>query len=339
MRNTKVIITRYGPPDVLRVVEEDLPEPKRGEVRVRVLVTSASFTDTLLRKGMYPDVRVKPPFSPGYDMVGVVDKRGEEAQIHPVGARVAALTVYGAYAEYLCLRQEELIPVPANIDPAGIVSLLLTYMTAYQMLYRTARISGNHSVLIHGAGGAVGTALLQLGKIDGLKMFATARKSKHDILKKLGAEAIDYTKEDFVGHIRTSEEKGVDAVFDCIGGDYFRRSFSVLRPGGILVAYGFQKAVQGKGRMIDFLPAFLSLKLLGARPGSRKAVFYSITTERKKHPLWFREDFAALLDLLKQNKIRPVISRRMPLVDAAKAHALLDASAVEGKIILVVHEK
>ena len=107
----KVVISKYGGPDVLQLVEEkDLPEPKKGEVRVKVLVTSAAFTDTLLRKGMYPDVKVKPPFSPGYDMVGIVDKCGEDAAMFKIGEKVAALTVYGAYSEYICIHQDNLIP-------------------------------------------------------------------------------------------------------------------------------------------------------------------------------------------------------------------------------------
>jgi NADPH2:quinone reductase len=336
----KVIISKYGPPEVLQIVEEQsLPEPRYGDVRVKVLVTSAAFTDTLLRKGMYPEVRKKPPLTPGYDMVGIVDWCGEGVTSLKTGERVAAMTVYGAYTEYMCLPQESLTLVPDGLDSAEVVSLILTYMTAYQMLHRSAKVHSGQTLLVHGAGGAVGTALLQLGKLLGLKMYGTARKSKHDLVERLGGIPIDYQAEDFVERIKREPGGGVDAVFDCIGGDYFKRSFRVLRPGGILVAYGFQQAIMGKGGMVDIIIGFLQLKLWNLLPNNRKALFYSITSMRKKHPEWFNEDLEHLMDLLKQRKIQPVIARKMPLTEAVQAHRLLDRNDVEGKIVLVVHEE
>jgi NADPH:quinone reductase-like Zn-dependent oxidoreductase len=336
----KVIISKYGPPEVLQVVEEQsLPEPRSGEVRVKVLVTSAAFTDTLLRKGMYPEVRKKPPLTPGYDMVGIVDRGGDGVVSVKAGQRVAAMTVYGAYTEYMCLPQESLTLVPEGLDSAEVVSLILTYMTAYQMLHRSAKVHSGQTLLVHGAGGAVGTALLQLGNLLGLKMYGTARKTKHDIIKRLGGIPIDYQAEDFVERIKRDTGSGVDAVFDCIGGDYFKRSFRVLRPGGILVAYGFQQAIMGKGGLIDIIIGFLQLKLWNLLPNNRKTLFYSITSMRKKYPGWFNEDLVQLMELLKQRKIQPVIARKMPLTEAVEAHRLLDRCDVEGKIVLVVHEE
>jgi len=336
----KVIISKYGPPEVLQIVEEQsLPEPRSGEVRVKVLVTSAAFTDTLLRKGMYPEVRKKPPLTPGYDMVGIVDRCGEGVTSLKTGQRVAAMTVYGAYTEYMCLPQESLTPVPEGLDSAEVVSLILTYMTAYQMLHRSAKVHSGQTLLVHGAGGAVGTALLQLGKLLDLKMYGTARKSKHGLVKQLGGIPIDYQAEDFVERIKREPGGGIDAVFDCIGGDYFKRSFRVLRPGGILVAYGFQQAIMGKGGIVDIIAGFLKLQFWNLMPNNRKALFYSITSMRKKHPAWFNEDLVQLMELLKQRKIQPVIARKMPLTEAVQAHRLLDRSDVEGKIVLVVHEE
>jgi len=336
----KVVITKYGPPDVLQIVEEQyLPIPHRGEVRIKVLVTSAAFTDTLLRKGMYPEVRIKPPLIPGYDMVGTVDQCGEGVTSLKVGQRVAAMPVIGAYEEYMCLPQESLTLVPEGLDSAEVVSLILTYMTAYQMLFRLAKIHSGQSILVHGAGGAVGTALLQLGSLLGLRVFGTARKSKHDLVRRLGGIPIDYQTQDFVDCIKRETGSGVDAVFDCIGGDYFRRSFHVLRPGGTLVAYGFQQAVMGKGGIASVIFGFLQLKILNLLPNNRRAMFYSITSLRKKQPDWFKQDLTQLMEYLKQKKIQPVIARRMPLTEAVEAHKLLDRSDVEGKIVLVVHEE
>ena len=333
----RVVMTGFGGPEVLTMIEETaLPEPKSGEARIRVLVTSAAFTDVMIRKGKYPDVKEKPPFSPGYDMVGVVDRVGEDVVRLKAGQRVADLTVIGAYSEYLCLPESHLVPVPDGLDPAEAVSLVLSYVTAYQMLHRVVKIRQGQRILIHGAGGAVGTAMLQLGKLLDLEMYGTASTSKHELVKRLGATPIDYKGEDFVERIRGLTSDGVDAVFDPIGGDNFKRSFSVLRRGGKLVAYGFQNAVLGKGGSIPL--DFMRLQLWNLWPNGRSAAFYSIGALRQKHPGWFSEDLTKLFDLLSQNKIKPIIAARMPLAEARRAQELVEQAEVQGKIVLTVTE-
>lgn len=332
----RVIITKFGGPEVLKIVEEPgLPEPKPGEVRVKVLVTSAAFTDVMIRKGQYPEVKDKPPFSPGYDLVGIVDKLGEAAGRFQVGQRVADLTITGAYSEYICLPENQLIPVPDNLDSAESVSLILSYVTAYQMLHRIARINRQQSILVHGAGGAVGSAMLQLGKLLDLKMFGTASRPKHELISKLGAIPIDYKDENWPEQIGGKGAKAIDAVFDPIGGHSFKKSFNVLKPNGILVAYGFYNAVMGRGGNIPL--DFLRLKLWNALPNKRFAKFYSIGALRKKHPEWFSEDLQTLFKLLAEEKIKPVISKKMPLSDVKIAHQILESAGVQGKIILTVN--
>jgi NADPH:quinone reductase-like Zn-dependent oxidoreductase len=331
----KVIISEFGGPEVLKVIEEPtLPEPGPGEVRVKVLTASAAFTDVMIRKGMYPDVKEKPPFSPGYDMVGIVDSLGEGVTGLEAGERVADLTVIGAYSEYMCLPASRLTPVPDGLDPAEVVSLILSYVTAYQMLHRISKIKEGQSILLHGAGGAVGTAMLQLGKALGLEMFGTASASKHDLISELGATPIDYKTEDFVERIRSDKSDGVDAVFDPIGGENYRRSFSVLGSGGMLVAYGFYNAVTGKGGSI--VVDFMRLKLWNLLPNGRSTTFYSIGALRKKHPDWFKDDLMTLFDLLSEGTIKPVIANRMALTEAKHAHQLIEKAEVKGKIVLTV---
>jgi NADPH:quinone reductase-like Zn-dependent oxidoreductase len=333
----RVVMTEFGGPEVLRMVEEtSLPEPKPGEVRVKVLVTSAAFTDVMIRKGRYPDVKEKPPFSPGYDMVGMVDKLGEGVTRFKIGQQVADLTVIGAYSEYLCLPESRLTAVPEGLDPAEAVSLVLSYVTAYQMLHRVAKVKPGQRILIHGAGGAVGTAMVQLGRLLDLEMFGTASKSKHELVKQLGATPIDYKGEDFVERIQSLAGEGIDAAFDPIGGDHLKRSFSVLRRGGKLVAYGFYNAVLGKGGSIAL--DFIRLKLWNILPNGRSATFYSIGALRQNHPEWFSEDLTKLFDLLAQGKIKPVIAMRMPLAEVRRAHELIEAAGVQGKIVLTVKD-
>ena len=337
MSYKRVIVTEFGGPEMLEVVEEAaLPEPGPGEVRVKVLATSACFTDTMVRKGVYRDVKERPPFSPGYDMVGVVDKLGEGVTRLKVGQRVAELTVIGAYSETICLPESHLVPVPDGLDPAEAVSLILSYVTAYQMLHRSAKVERGQSILVHGAGGAVGTALLQLGKLLDLEMVGTASRSKHELVASLGATPIDYRSEDFAERVRRLTGDGVHAAFDPIGGDNFKRSFSVLRPGGTLVAYGFYNAAMGRGGNVPL--EFIKVKLWDILPNGRSTAFYSIGALRKKQPGWFREDLAALFNLLVQGKIKPVIEKRMRLEDAAQAHELIEQAAVKGRIVLMVNE-
>ena len=290
----------------------------------------------MIRKGLYPDVKEKPPFSPGYDMVGMVDKLGKGVTTLKVGQMVADLTVIGAYSEYICLPASYLVPVPEGLDPAEAVSLVLSYVTAYQMLHRSAEVKRGQSILVHGAGGAVGTAMLQLGKVLDLKMYGTASRSKHELVTSLGATPIDYKSEDFVECIRGLTGNGVDAAFDPIGGDNFNRSFKALKPGGVLVAYGFYNATMGRGGNIPL--GFIKLQIWNILPNGHSMKFYSIGALREKQAAWFREDLTELFNLLAQGKIKPVIAERMPLTEAAHAHELIEQSAVNGKIVLVVNE-
>jgi NADPH:quinone reductase-like Zn-dependent oxidoreductase len=333
----RVVITEFGGPEVLDLVEEPtLPEPGPGEVRVKVQATSACFTDTMVRKGIYYGVKQKPPFPPGYDMVGVVDKLGEGVTKLEVGQPVADLTVWGGYADYVCRSESTLVPVPAGLDPGEAVSLVLSYVTAYQMLHRSAEVQRGQSILVHAAGGAVGTALIELGGLVGLEMYGTASKSKHELVSNLGATPIDYKSEDFEARIQTLTEQGVDAAFDAIGGDNFKRSLKALKPGGTLVAYGFYNTAMGKGGSVPL--EYLRLLARNYLPNGRSTVFYSIGAMRKKQSEWFREDLTDLFDLLARGKIKPVIAERMGLEDAVRAHQLIEQAAVQGRIVLMVNE-
>jgi NADPH:quinone reductase-like Zn-dependent oxidoreductase len=176
--------------------------------------------------------------------VGVVEKIGEEASQATVGQMVAALSIHGGYAQHICLPQSELTPVPDGLDPAEVVSLVLNYVTAYQMMHRVAHASPGQRVLIHGAAGGVGTALLQLGRLVGVEMYGTASLATHQIVSDLGATPIDYQKTDFVEEIHRLTGEGVDTVFDGVGEANVWRSFQALRPGGRVIAYGFTSFLQ-----------------------------------------------------------------------------------------------
>jgi len=337
MSYKKMILNEFGGPEVLHVVEEDaLPEPGSDEVRVKVLAASATFTDTMVRKGTYYGFKETPPLSPGYDMVGVVDKLGVGVTGLEIGQMVADLTVWGAYTEYILRPADALVPVPAGLEPAEAVSMVLSYVTAYQMLHRIAKVQRGQKILVHGAGGAVGTALLELGGLLDLEMYGTASKSKHDLVKNLGGIPIDYKSEDFLERVQALDGDGMNASFDAIGGENFKRSFDSLKKGGTLVAYGFYNQAMGRGGSVPM--AYTKVALWNILPNGRKTSFYSIGALRKKNPEWFKEDLSVLFDLLAAGKIKPSIERRMNLEDAAQAHELIEGAAVKGRIVLVVNE-
>src|SRR5512144_459661 len=156
MRHTRIIVTHYGGPDALQVLEEDCPEPKDREVRVRVLAAGVALPDIMAREGVHPETPPV-PFTPGWDLVGVVDRLGGGITGIEPGLTVAAMPIHGAYSEFVCLPPRELVPVPSGLDAAEAVSLVLNYITAYQMLHRAAKVGTGQRVLIHGAAGGVGT--------------------------------------------------------------------------------------------------------------------------------------------------------------------------------------
>jgi NADPH2:quinone reductase len=343
MKNMRVIVTHYGGPEALRVVEEECPEPKEGEVRVRVLTAGVSLPDIMAREGVHPETPPL-PFTPGWDLIGVVDRLGNGNSGFEPGQRVAALPIHGAYAEFVCLPQRELVPVPSGVDAGEAVSLLLNYGTAYQMLHRSAKVRPGQRVLIHGAAGGVGTALLQLGHLAGLEMYGTCSSRGASAVSDLGGIPIDYQHQDFVQEIHRLTSEGVDVVFDPLGGTHLWQSRQALRPGGTVVGYGLISSLRGEGltsgrpgRRQRFRgTALFGLYIVGGwlLPGRKRVVPYSIQTLKRLKPAWFRQDVITLLDLLHQQKIKPLIAQRFPLAEARHAQEVLENGGVIGKIVL-----
>jgi len=347
VKHTRVVVVHYGGPDALRVFEEECPEPKGGEARVKVLAAGVSLPDLMMREGIHPETPPL-PFTPGWDLVGTVDRLGDGVSGIEPGQVVAALPISGAYAEFVCLPQRELVPVPAGLDAAEAVSLVLNYVTAYQMLHRSAKVRSGQRVLIHGAAGGVGSALLQLGRLAELEMYGTCSSRGAPVVRDLGGIPIDYQHLDFVNEIHRLTSGGVDVVFDGIGGRHIWRSRKALRPGGRVVAYGLTASLRGgrlasgrSGRRHRFRAiAIFGLYIAGGWlfPGRKRVVPYSIQWLKRVRPAVFRQDLMALFDLLQQRKVKPLIAQRFPLADARRAHELLGTGGVAGKIVLVRSE-
>ena len=344
MRHTRIVVTRYGGPDAIRAVEEECPEPKDGEVRVRMLAAGVSLPDIMAREGVHPETPPV-PYTPGWDVVGEVDRLANGVSGIAAGEIVAAMPIHGAYAEFVCLPQRELVPVPSGLDAAEAVSLILNYVTAYQMLHRSAKVKPGQRVLFHGASGGVGTALLQLGRVAGLRMYGTCSARGAATVSDLGGIPIDYQHQDVVEEIRRLTSDGVDAVFDPIGGAHLWHSRKALRPGGRVVGYGNTTSLRGEGlgsrrtgrrNRLHGIPIY-ALYIAGGwlLSGRKRIVPYSIQTLKRLKPALFRGDLIALFDLLQQQKIKPLVAQRFPLAEARHAQELLGKGGVIGKIVLV----
>jgi NADPH:quinone reductase-like Zn-dependent oxidoreductase len=250
---------------------------------------------------------------------------------------VAALTVYGGYSRYMCLDVQALVPIEKHLDPAEAVCLVLSYVSAFQMLSRVAHVATGARILVHGAAGGVGTAFLELGRVRGLEVYGTASRPKHGFVRGLGATPIDYRSEDFVAStLAMTNGVGVDAAFDPIGASHLQQTEKAVRNRGALVAYGFYDASnRGANIVLEVLAQYLRLAIWSLPPRRKRVAFYDIRTLRRRHPDWFRTDLTALMDLLAAGRLHPTVAARLPLDDAVKAHELLERAEVQGKLVLV----
>jgi NADPH:quinone reductase-like Zn-dependent oxidoreductase len=328
MKYRSVIVTKRGGPEVLQVIEEKLAPPLPGEAQIRILATPVCQDDVAVRVGNRPFL-AKVPFVPGYSILGVVEAIGEDVTQAAVGDRVAALTNFGGYAEYITLPEEDLVHVPEILHSAEAAVLILNYLVAYQVLYRIAMVKPGDKVLIVGASGGVGTAFLELGKLAELEMYGLASRSKQDILAEYGATPIDYHTQDFVEVIRDAEPEGLDFVFNGMGEEYFERGLAILKRGGVLVHYG---GPQSFSRFLLLVTKFILYNLL---PNGKRIKGYG-THRGEIEP--FKEDWGELFTLLEEGKIKPVIAEKFPLLEARKANELLEGGQVTGNIVLLAPE-
>ena len=334
----RILLKAFGGPEQLQLETIDaLPEPAPGEVRVKILTAGTGFTDTVVRQGQYVGVKEKPPFVPGYDWFGVVDALGEGVTELQLGQYVADMPVIGSYTQFLCVAATDVVPAPDGLDPAEAVAMILSYTTAYQMLTRLKKLEPGMSCLVHAAGGAVGSALLELGALMGLRMFGTASPAKHALVRRFGATPIDYRSEDFAAVVlRETAGEGVDIVFDTIGGANWARSYRCVNRGGLLVGFGALQVTTGEESVPSLLWGFA--RLLGLwrlRPDGRSTTFYNIQTRREKHPQEFRVDVERLFELLKSGQLHPAIAGTAPLAEAADVHRRIDNAEIAGKVVLI----
>lgn len=333
----QVKVPSFGGPEVLAVsYNHPFPVLKKNEVRIKVLASSVSFMDTLIRRGIYSNVRTKkPPFVPGFHMVGVVEEISHDDTNLTVGQHVASITTIGSYSEYVVLPEDQLTIIPSDVDAAEAVSLIQSFVAAYQMLTRSANVKPGQSILIHDAGGVMGQALIQLGVQMGVKMYGIVAASQADEVAAYGCYPIivDRQKKHFFDQLKKLEPNGFHAVFDPMGINKLNESLRILsNEGGLYVT---SKSMTKVGQLIDHIK--VNLHVLTCRSKSSQPTFYSLVEWYESHHDWFQKDLMKLFRLLKERRVKPLIGKRMELEEARHAHEVLESKSVMGEIVLLVN--
>lgn len=336
-----MVVTKFGAPDVLKILEKPVPQPKPGEVLIRTKTIGLNFADVMGRLGLYPSIP-NPPFVPGIELAGIVEKVGEGIKSLCVGDRVVAFSKQGAYAEYGCVMAEHARVIPENMSFEEAAAFSVTYFSAYHGLVTLANMQRGEKLLLHAAAGGVGTAAIQICKHLGIEVFATASsQEKLEIARRQGAEhLINYRTEDFGEVVRAKTNNyGIDVVLDSVGGKIFRKGWKLLAPMGRYVLYGFA-AVTGEKRInkLKALNEFLSVPLIHP-PSivSRNVALMGFNLYFLAHRLdYFDRIATTLFDWYNKAVIKPVIGATFPLEDIVQAHTFLQSRKSFGKVVVVV---
>jgi NADPH:quinone reductase-like Zn-dependent oxidoreductase len=337
----RVVITKAGGPNVLDIQENAIPEPQPNEVCIQVHFAGINFADTLMRMGFYQP-RPPFPFTPGYEVSGVIHSMGKDVQGFEIGQRVVGLMRTGGQASHVVADASRTLPIPDEISLEAAASMPVTYITAHHMLHHLGNLKQTDSVLIHGGGGGVGTAALQLCKWAGVsKVWSTASAAKSDIIESYGATAIDRHNEDFVEIIRSATKKrGVDHILDPIGGGHLKRSLSVLAQGGKLYTYGMSSAAPSSKRSL-----WKALKALRSRPKfdpmlmmSRNQGVFGIHMGTWNDEDVMQEQMQNILKGIKEGALTPIIDSIYDAKDVASAHQHIHDGKNIGKVLLKFNE-
>ncbi|OJF11147.1 medium chain dehydrogenase/reductase family protein [Couchioplanes caeruleus] len=335
-QRTEIVLPGVAEPEGLQVRTVPVPVPGPGQVVVRMEATGVSFAEQQMRRGRYYD---QPPFPfvPGYDLVGVVHAIGDDATAR-LGERVAVLTKVGGWASHVVVDAADLVPLPAGLDPVEASTVVVNGITAWQMLHRKARIRASQTILVHGANGGVGSTLVQLARLAGVRVIGTASPRHHESLRELGVIPIDY-RTDVATAVRELAPGGVDAVFDHLGPASVPDSWRLLARGGTLVAYGSAATRDDSGsKQLPVLKVLGRVWAWNALPNGRHAYFYNIWAgrglARRRFQARLRQDLTQVLTAMAQRHITARIGARFPLTSAAEALRLAESGTTAGKVVL-----
>ena len=323
-----------GGPEVLEWQGFEPGSPQHGEVAVKAEASGVLLADVLWQLGIAP-VGPKHPFTPGYDVVGVIEEVGPSVSGLERGQRVAAMIQYGGYTEYAILPAGRVVPVPEGVDPESAAAATTSYLTAHMLIHNEGQLQTGDVLLAHGAGGGTGSAVVELASLAGVKVDGTASKAKHGLVEAQGGFPIDYKTQDFAEVLQAREPGGVDFVVDPIGGDVTARSLGLLKRGGRLVSVAMIQSFQDKASGLAVVSGMLRLMLWSLTHPGKKAYFWDVAAAAGKDLAQYRKDLAAVFELLNEGRIKPEIGEVMPLKDAPKAQQMLLDYQVGGKVVLV----
>lgn len=333
----RVVITKPGGPNVLDIQEISIPEPQPNEVCIAVHYAGINFADTLMRLGFYQP-RPPFPFTPGYEVSGVIHSIGRDVQGFEIGQRVVGLMRTGGQASHVVTDASRALPISDEITLEAAASMPVTYITAHHMLHHLGNLKSTDSVLIHGGGGGVGTAALQLCQWAGVsKVWSTASSAKGEIIRSYGATSIDRHKEDFVEIIRNDTRgRGVDHILDPIGGGHLKRSLSVLAQGGKLYTYGMSSAAPSSKRSL-----WKALRALRSRPRfdpmlmmSRNQGVFGVHMGTWNDENVMQEQMENILKGIREGVLTPIIDSIYDARDVASAHQHIHDGKNIGKVLL-----
>jgi synaptic vesicle membrane protein VAT-1 len=337
----QIWITKAGPPDVLQVKDAPDPEPKTGEVRIRVEASGVNFADIVGRLGLYPDL---PPIPcvPGYEVAGRVDAVGAGVEASWAGREVFALTRFGGYADTVCAPLAQVFERPAAMSAQEAAAIPVNYFTAWQLVVVMGGLKRNETVLIHSVGGGVGIAATQIARYLGAKVIGTASAGKHAEMRALGVDhLIDYRTEDFEARAREiTGGRGVELILDAVGGESWKKGYRILAPTGRLGMFGISAAVGGKERsMLGMLSMLARTPWLQFNPISLMNANKGVFGVNLGH-MWGEVDRIrrwadALLDLWRQGVVKPKIAGSFRFDEAAAAHHFIQDRKNIGKVLLL----
>jgi NADPH:quinone reductase-like Zn-dependent oxidoreductase len=337
----QVWITKAGPPEVLQVREAADPEPKAGEVRIRVRAAGINFADLMARVGLYPDAP-KIPCVVGYEVAGVIDAVGEQADDAPklaVGDRVFGMPRFGGYTDTLVIPQKQAFKMPDAMSFEEAAAMPVVYLTAFHMMMYTGNLRKKSSVLIHSAAGGVGLAAIELAKTQDCVIFGIASESKHAFIRDMGVHHTIGNDDDYVAIVREKTNgRGVDLVLDPVGGKSFSDGYELLAPAGRLVCFGMSAAAAGKKRNLLHAAGQL-IRVKSYKPTKLMDDNKSVQGVNMGHLFgeldMLAEEFGSLVALYEAGKIKPYVDKTFKFEDAPAAHHYLHDRKAKGKVLLV----
>lgn len=333
-----LVITRYGGPEVLQVREAPDPLPAPGQLRIRVQRAGLNFADVSARVGLYPDAP-KPPMTVGYECAGAVDALGEGVTGFREGDRVMAAVRFGGQADTVLADAKLTVHLPDAMSFDDAAALPVNYLTAFHMLFHVHCLKPGEKVLIHGAGGGVGQAVVQLCRtVERVELFGTASAAKHPMLRDWGVQhPIDYRSLDYAEEVRRlTNGRGVDLVLDPLGGGDWAKGYDLLAPAGQLIAFGVSNVVTGEKRNLLKVGAALARTKVFT-PFGLMSHNRTVSGVNLGH-LWGEAELlgrhlSRLLALYGERKLAPHVDRVFPLSEGAEAHRYLQSRRNLGKVL------